>query len=78
MKELKIILFGQLAEVSGSNTIAIENVSDTNALAVAVNKLYPAMANIKYVIAVDKKIVRENTLISATSNVALLPPFSGG
>jgi molybdopterin converting factor small subunit len=36
------------------------------------------MSGVKYIIAVDKKVIQENTVISETSNVALLPPFSGG
>ena len=75
---MEIILFGQLTDITGSNTIAVETATDTDGLVSALNKLYPAMTDIKYIIAVDKKIIRANTIISETSNIALLPPFSGG
>jgi len=73
-----IILFGQLTDIAGSETITVEQVGDTDSLTVAVNQLYPAMAGIKYMIAVNKKVVKENTAINASSNLVLLPPFSGG
>jgi len=75
---VNIILFGQLTDITGSSNIAIENIPDTDSLVKEINRLYPAMAGVKYVIAVDKKIIRENTIIHETGNVALLPPFSGG
>jgi molybdopterin synthase sulfur carrier subunit len=74
---LKIELFGQLTDIAGSNTITVE-ASDTEALVQAVNKQYPAMAGIKYIVAVDKKNIQVNTVINEASNIALLPPFSGG
>ena len=76
--QVEIILFGQLTDIAGNNTILINDVSDTDELIQAVNKLYPAMAGIKYIVAVDKKTIRENTSLNKTTSIALLPPFSGG
>ncbi len=76
--QVQISLFGQLTDITGNNTIVVDDVSDTNELVQAVNKLYPAMAGIKYIIAVDKKAIRENTVLNKLTSVALLPPFSGG
>ncbi|MEP7277116.1 MAG: MoaD/ThiS family protein [Bacteroidota bacterium] len=75
---VEIILFGQLADIAGSSSIVVNDVSGTDALAKTVNILYPGMAAINYLIAVDKKIAREDTALSETNLVALLPPFSGG
>ena len=74
---VKIILFGKLAEIAGSS-VSIDNVTDTNSLINVLHKNYPALTNIKYVIAVDKQVIKENTALSRKSTVALLPPFSGG
>ncbi|HEX6170365.1 MAG TPA: MoaD/ThiS family protein [Chitinophagaceae bacterium] len=74
---VKIILFGKLAEVAGSS-VSIDNVTDTDSLINVLHKSYPALTNIKYVIAVDKQVIKENTALSRKSTVALLPPFSGG
>jgi molybdopterin converting factor small subunit len=39
---------------------------------------YSSLRNAKYIIAVDRKVIIKNTVINETSDVALLPPFSGG
>ena len=58
--------------------LALENVADTNSLVKELHTLYPALADAKYAIAVNKKVVNENTVLTENSTVALLPPFSGG
>ena len=74
---IKIILFGKLADIAG-NSVSVKNVADTDSLVNALHKDYPAFANTKYVIAVDKQVIKENTILNNNSTVALLPPFSGG
>jgi molybdopterin converting factor small subunit len=74
---VNVIIFGPLTEIAGSS-LALENIADTNTLVRELHTLYPALADSKYVVAVDKKIVNENTTLPENSEVALLPPFSGG
>lgn len=74
---VKIILFGKLADIAGGS-VSVDNVADTDSLVDSLNKRYPELATTKYVIAVDKQLVTENTVLSKKSMVALLPPFSGG
>jgi molybdopterin converting factor small subunit len=74
---VNIIIFGRLTDIAG-NFLTLENVSDTKALVKELHILYPALADAKYVIAVNKKVVNENTTLTENSIVALLPPFSGG
>jgi sulfur-carrier protein len=74
---INIIIFGQLTDIAGSS-LALENIADTNNLVKELHILYPALVNAKYAIAVDKKVVNENTTLTENSIVALLPPFSGG
>ena len=73
---LKVIMFGKLADITG-NSVSVIAV-DTDSLINILHKDYPALANTKYVIAVDKQIINENTVLNNNSIVALLPPFSGG
>lgn len=75
---MTIILFGQLTDITGSHTITVNGTADTDSLVREVNKLFPSMVNVKYRIAVNKKIISANTEITESSNIALLPPFSGG
>ncbi|HJS53984.1 MAG TPA: MoaD/ThiS family protein [Chitinophagaceae bacterium] len=75
--KLKIILFGKLADIAGSS-VSVDDAPDTDSLVNALHKDYPAFGNTKYVIAVDKQVIKENTALNKNSMVALLPPFSGG
>ena len=75
--QVNIITFGQIAELS-SGKITLENVGDTDTLKQRLVAEYPALLNMKYALAVDKKVVSGNVAISETSAIALLPPFSGG
>jgi molybdopterin synthase sulfur carrier subunit len=74
---VKIILFGKLAEIAGG-AVSVDNVEDTDSLINALHKDYPEFTKAKYLIAVDKQVIKENTVLNKKSTVALLPPFSGG
>ncbi len=73
-----IILFGQLIDITGTDNIILNDISDTDSLLAALTKKYPAFSNTKFVIAVDKKIIVDNTALNNNTDIALLPPFSGG
>lgn len=76
--EVNVLLFGQLTDITKTGTIMLDDVADTDAVVKKMHTQFPALANSKYVIAVDKKIVSSNTQLSNNSTVALMPPFSGG
>lgn len=75
--QINIIIFGQVSDLLGKNLV-LHNVADTNSLTVFLNEKYPELINLKYAMAVNKKLVTENILLTNNSTVALLPPFSGG
>ena len=74
---ISIIIFGQLTEITG-HSLVLENIHDTNALVNTLHQQFPALATVKYKIAVNRKLINENTLLPLNCEVALLPPFSGG
>jgi len=76
--QINIIIFGQIADITGTSSLTVENVADTSQLVEHLTAAYPALSSAKYAIAVDKKIVKENTPLSNNNTIALLPPFSGG
>ena len=76
--QIQIIIFGQLKDITGSNNFQLTGISDTDDLVIELNKKYPALANAKYIIAVEKEVIWKNTLLKDNSTVALLPPFAGG
>lgn len=76
--QVNIILFGQLKDIAGRSNIVVEDVPDTEKLMASLHKKYPAIANTKFILAVDKRVVSKNTVLHNNSTVALMPPFSGG
>ncbi|MEJ7586711.1 MAG: MoaD/ThiS family protein [Ferruginibacter sp.] len=76
--KVTILLFGQLTDIAGTDTITMEDIGDTDSVLASLQKRYPALAASKYVTAVDKNIISRNTLLQDNSTIALLPPFSGG
>ena len=75
--QINIIIFGQLCDILGE-TLVLHNVADTNTLTAVLNEKYPQLISSKYAMAVNKKLITENFLLTDNSTVALLPPFSGG
>jgi len=75
--KVNVIIFGQLTEITGQ-VLSFTNVTDTDALMTLLHQQYPALSGAKYRMAVNRKLVRENTILTENSTVALLPPFSGG
>lgn len=74
---IEIMMFGKLADIAGSSVL-LNDVADTDSLVHTLYKKYPAFANSKFLIAVNKQVVNQNTMLDHKSVVALLPPFSGG
>lgn len=75
---LQILTFGQIAELMGQSTFEYTGARSTDELAQQLTARYPALANVKYSMAVNKKIVQGNTPLNDKDVIALLPPFSGG
>lgn len=76
--QIRIMIFGQLTDVVNGSTLTLTDIADTNSLVNELNKLYPALAASKYIMAVNKQTVITNTILKEDSIIALLPPFSGG
>lgn len=76
--DVQVKVFGQLTDITGHETIGVENVTDINSLLENLNKKFPQLADTKFAIAVDKKVITENILLHRASTIVLMPPFSGG
>ncbi len=76
--KITVMIFGQLEELTDAPKLNLENVMDTNELIQQLQLKYPSFTTACYTIAVDKKIIKENTSLKPGATVALLPPFSGG
>jgi molybdopterin converting factor small subunit len=73
---IRIESFGQLSEITGKEFEV--DVQDTDQLTAHLRDTYKALGNIRYVLAVNRKLVTANTALNTTDTVALLPPYSGG
>jgi molybdopterin synthase sulfur carrier subunit len=76
--QIRILIFGKLADIVNASTLTLTGIADTNSLVNELNKRYPALADCKYIMAVDKQTITTNTILKGESTIALLPPFSGG
>jgi len=74
--EIKIIAFGQIAEITGKE-ITLE-ANDITSLKIALEEKFTSLSGRKYAIAVNKKLVQENIELIENDTVALMPPYSGG
>jgi molybdopterin synthase sulfur carrier subunit len=75
--QVNVMVFGQIAEITGNSNFVID-IADTDELVSKLNCLYPRLQNAKYAVAVNRQVVRNNTEIDQGSEIAILPPFSGG
>ncbi|MCX2452271.1 MoaD/ThiS family protein [Pedobacter gandavensis] len=76
--EIEIISFGKISEFIPRQKIDITGISDTDTLKVHLEKAFPQISTMKYKLALNEKLVQNNTLISGNEVVAIMPPFSGG
>jgi len=76
--KINILIFGHLTDLLGASEITLNDLHDSNSLVDSLHNQYPELSNQKYAIAINKKIINSNTLITEGSTIALLPPFSGG
>jgi molybdopterin converting factor small subunit len=75
---ISVIAFGQIAEIFGSRSLEIHEVTNTDELRNKIEKSFPKLKDLNYLIAIDRNIINEDTVIPEHSEIALLPPFSGG
>ncbi|MFL9843964.1 MoaD/ThiS family protein [Flavobacterium rhizosphaerae] len=73
---VKVIVFGQLAEITGSE-IFIE-ACDTDILKAALQIEFSNLAVMKYAIAVNNIVITEKVTLTERDEIALMPPYSGG
>ena len=71
-------LFGLIVDIVGADSIPVDDAANTDELIEKIQLQYPALANLKYRVAVNRNIIQSNTALQQETEVALLPPFSGG
>ena len=76
--KLKILFFGILAEVVGSDSIIIDSQPDLDHLTALVLDRFPDLKNYRYRVSVNRVLVDDNLSLNEGDEVAFLPPFAGG
>lgn len=76
--KINLLSFGQLTDITGQSTWQMEDITDTDQLKRVLIEKHPALANSKYLMAVNMEVIRGNIELNPGDVVALLPPFSGG
>ncbi len=76
MANIKVITFGKLKEISGSN-FELE-AETTDELLHKIYQEFPSIKELKLRVAVNQKIISEITILNNNDLVALMPPYSGG
>ena len=71
-------MFGEAAEITGKDKLILNNISETDGLKKTLISKYPALGKIQFAVAVNQKLISENTPLLDNYKVAVLPPFSGG
>jgi Molybdopterin converting factor, small subunit len=75
---INVLFFGMIRDITGSNRMEMPEAGDTNELISNLNSMFPSLTGAKYIVAVDRDIIQNNTRLQQDAEVALLPPFSGG
>lgn len=76
----RVLLFGRFADIAGwrEKTIEAATLADLRATLSVDPQLAEALAGPSVQVAVDKALVRADVALTAASEVAFLPPMSGG
>ena len=76
--EIRTLLFGKISDLTGHQELLIHDVENTADIRNKMEEKYPDLKGMNYMIAVDKKLIYGDVNLQNDSEVALLPPFSGG
>jgi len=75
---MKVLLFGELTDIAGNNSIEIETSKDVVTLNDNILQKFPSLQNMKYRTAVNNSFINSNITLHESDVVALLPAFAGG
>lgn len=75
---VKVILFGSLADLAGCSMMDIDNIPDVSSLKLEMERKIQGLRNANYSIAVNGELVRGNVTFENGYEIAFLPPFAGG
>ena len=76
--KITVLTFGQIKDITGNTCLTYTDIDNSAVLLKILLNNYPALMNLNFSIAVNKKIISEKTALHDNDVIALLPAFSGG
>ena len=74
---VKVLYFGAAQEMAGRASEEFA-AGDTAALRRVILEKYPAMRNLAFRVALNRILLKEESLLRENDVIAILPPFEGG
>jgi molybdopterin converting factor small subunit len=76
--QVKVLFFGVLSEVAGSDCRYYKDVSSTDDLRHRILDEFPEIEHYNYTISLNNEIIESDMPMGDSDEVAFLPPFAGG
>jgi sulfur-carrier protein len=75
---VKVLFFGVLAEVTGTNCKHYRDVKSTGDLKLRIEDEFPEVSNYNFRISLNNVLIDNDLLLNDGDEVAFMPPFAGG
>jgi molybdopterin converting factor small subunit len=76
--QVKVLFFGVLSEVAGSDIRHYQDVKSTDDLCHRLLDEYPEIEHYSYRLSLNNEIIESDMPLNDGDEMALLPPFAGG
>lgn len=76
--EVKVLFFGVLAEVTGTNCKHYRNIESIGDLRHRIEDDFPEVVHYNFRISLNNEIIDTDLKLKDEDEVALMPPFAGG
>lgn len=74
---MRILLFGSIAEKAGTSVLEM-NAPSLHSLRHQLIARIPGLEQMRYAIAIDRRVAVEDQALTGSEEIAVLPPFAGG
>ncbi len=74
---VRVLYFGAAQELTGKSSEKL-NAGDTGSLCRVMLEKYPSMRTLSFRIALNRNLLREESVLMENDEIAILPPLQGG